>query len=156
MSGSILRKELGDFNSIICFRSVVTGLEKIMGTAAARGNLIRAGRLRGVEVVQDLGLSKTNKPLAEWSQLVGKAIGKDGTQLCTISNLEKDGDIYRVYLSETICSAGEEQGSSRELSFTQGAILGAVEEASGLRLSSKQTGSVLRGDDFDIVELKTR
>jgi len=135
---------------------MVVGLERIMGTQAARGNLIRAGRLRGIEIIQQLDLSKTDKSISEWLPIVSRAIGKDGTRLCSLDRVEEDGNKYRVYLSETICSAGEEQGSDRCLSFTQGAILGAVEELTGHRLSSEQIGSVLRGDSFDIVELTIR
>jgi len=156
MAELTLRKDLGDFNSIVCFRSIVTGLERVMGKDAATGNLIRAGRLRGVELVRILGLTKTDKPISEWSALIADAIGKNGTRLCTIVKLEEGNGIYRAFLSETICSAGEEPGSIRKLSFTQGAVQGAIEEATGHRLSGEQTGSVLRGDDYDIVEFTIR
>jgi len=156
MTEHTLRKNLGDFNSIICFRAIVVGLEKIMGTEAARGNLIRAGKLRGAEVVQDLNLSKTDKPISEWLPIVAGAIGKEGTCLCELVRVEQKDNKFLVYLSDTICSADEEQGSDRKLSFTQGAILGAVEELTGHRMSSEQVGSILRGDDYDIVELTIR
>lgn len=156
MTETTLRKELGNFNSIICFRSIVTGLEKVMGTDAARGNLIRAGRFRGIEIVKSLGLSSTSAPISEWSNKVAEAIGKDGTRLCIVNKIEQNGEVYRVFLSDTICSADEPQGSNRKLSFTQGAIQGALEEATGHRLAGEQTGSVLRGDDYDIIEFKIR
>lgn len=156
MTEKTLRVQLGDFNSIICFRSIVTGLEKVMGVEAAKGNLIRAGRLRGIEIVQKLGLSKTDQSLSEWSAKVAEVIGENGTRLCIVDKIEEGNGVYRVFLSDTICSADEEPGSSRELSFTHGAILGAVEEATGSRLSGKQVGSVLRGDDYDILEFTVR
>ena len=156
MNTQTLRKDLGDFNSIICFRSIVTGLEKVMGKDAARGNLIRAGRLRGVQLAQQLELSNTDKPLSEWVALVAKAIGKEGTRLCKLHGVEKIENGYRAFLSDTICSAGEEQGSDQLLSFTQGAIQGAIEEATGHRLHGVQTGSVLRGEEYDIVDFEIR
>ena len=156
MTEKKLRKQLGDFNSIVCFRAIITGLEKVMGVDATRGNLIRAGRLRGIEIVQKLGLSKTSEPLAEWSAKVAEVIGENGTRLCVVSKVEEDNGLYRIYLSDTICSADEEPGSSRQLSFTQGAIQGALEEATGLRLFGDQVGSTLRGDDYDILEFKAR
>ncbi len=156
MTQSTFRKDLGDFNSIICFRSIVTGLERVMGKDAASGNLIRAGRLRGIELARSLGLTKTDKPISEWSAMIADAVGKNGTRLCTIVKLEEGDGIFRAYLSETICSAGEAPGSTRKLTFTQGAVLGAIEEATGHRLSGEQTGSVLRGDDYDIVEFTIR
>ncbi|MDH3326161.1 MAG: hypothetical protein OEM38_05520 [Gammaproteobacteria bacterium] len=156
MSDATIRQGLGDFSSIVCFRSIVTGLEKVMGKDAARGNLIRAGRLRGIEIIKSLGLSNTDKPIAEWSTLVENAIGKNGTRLCTIAKIEENAGVYRVFLSDTICSANEEIGSERQLSFTQGAIQGALEEVTGHRLSGEQTGSILRGDDYDIADFKVR
>ena len=156
MTETTHRKELGNFNSIICFRSIITGLEKVMGPDAARGNLIRAGHFRGVEIVKNLGLSNTSAPISEWSNKVAEAIGKDGTRLCIVHKIEQEDEVYRVFLSDTICSADEPLGSNRKLSFTQGAIQGALEEATGNRLIGEQTGSVLRGDNYDIVEYKIR
>lgn len=153
MSAEIFRKGLGDFSSIICLKAIITGLEDVMGEHAARGNLIRAGIKRGNTVSRTLGISKTDKPLEEWASMISDAIGMDGTRLCHIAKVEQDGDIIRVYLSDTICSAGEEPGSSRQLSFTLGAVQGAIEEAMGERFSAKQTGSILRGQDHDIIEL---
>ena len=83
-------------------------------------------------------------------------IGEHGTRLCIVSKIEEGDNVFRVFLSDTICSADEQPGSSRELSFTHGAILGAIEEATGSRLSGKQIGSVLRGDDYDILEFTVR
>jgi len=156
MNNSVMRKELGDYNSIVCFRAVITGLESVMGTEAARGNLIRAGCIRGLQVIQDLGLNHTDKPIDEWSALVAAAVGEKGTRLCIIERLEEKDGVYHAYLSDTICSAGEEQDSERKLSFTQGAVQGTIEGATGHRLSGVQIGSVLRGDDYDIVEYKIR
>jgi len=156
MNDLSIRKELGDYNSIVCFRSIISGLESVMGKNAARGNLIRAGRLRGIQIVKDLDLSNTNSPLDIWSAAVAEAIGKNGTRLCTVAKIEEEAGAYRVYLSDTICSAAEAQGSEQELSFTQGAIQGALEEATGHRLSGEQVGSVLRGDEFDVVKYTIR
>ena len=58
-----------------------------------------------------------------------------------------------MYCRETVCSAGEPQGSSRNLSFTLGAVQGAVEGMMSQRLRATQVESVLRGGDYDVVEL---
>ena len=84
------------------------------------------------------------------------ALGPNGTRLCGVDKIERDGDTFRVYLRETICSADEPQGSDRELSFTFGAVHGALEALYGLKLRGKQIGSVLRGQDHDIMELHER
>ena len=58
--------------------------------------------------------------------------------------------------SETICSADEPQGSDRELSFTLGAVHGALEVLTQKRFRAKQIGSVLRGDTHDVVRFTPR
>ena len=154
MSDIVLRKKLGNFNSLVCLKALVVGLEDVLGEGGAHANLILAGRIRGRNLVKDLGLSKTNKSLEEWSQLIKDALGENGTKLCIVEKIEVDGNILRAYLSETVCSAGEEQGSSRKVTFTLGVIQGAIEEVIGKRLVGKQTGSILRGQDYDIIDFR--
>ncbi len=156
MSEVAIREHLGDYSSIVCLKALVVGLEDILGEKGARANLVLAGRLRGRTIIQNLGLSNTDKALAEWSIAVKEAIGENGTRLCTIAKVEEENDILRIYLSETVCSAGEELGSERQLTFTLGAIQGAVEEATGKKFLAKQTGSVLRGQDYDIIDFQER
>ena len=52
-----LRPHLGDFNSIVCFKAVVVGMEAALGEKTAAVGLIAAGRKRGAAVVDGLGLS---------------------------------------------------------------------------------------------------
>ncbi len=156
MTQQIIRKQLGDFSSIICLKALICGLEDVLGEQGARANLILAGRIRGNAIAKSLGLSNTSQPLDEWVDLVRKAIGKSGTRLCTLEKVEIDGDITRAFLSETVCSAGEPVGSPRQLSFTLGAIQGVIEEATGHKLIGVQTGSVLRGQEYDIIDFHPR
>jgi len=156
MSEGAIRPELGDFSSIVCLKAIVTGLEDIMGIPAARGNLILAGRKRGQKIAQSLSLTKTEKPLDEWSKMVADAIGENGTKLCKIQNISQNDKTIIVDLSDTVCSAGEDEGSPRQLTFTLGAIQGAIEEIMDVRLGAKQIGSVLRGQEFDTIEFTIR
>src|SRR5690606_1956100 len=91
--------------------------------------------------------------VADTAVAMKNALGTDGTRLCGVDKIEETGEGYRVYLSDTVCSAGEPQGSTRELSFTLGAVHGAMEVVVGKKLRAKQVGSVLRGQDHDIIEL---
>ena len=147
-----LRPVLGDMNSIICFRAMVIGVENILGSSAF-GTLVSAGKLRGRAVVESLGASGVGLDRAR--ELLDGAVGLEGTRLCMISDVkvEDDGAKVIVCISESICSAGEPKGSSRRLTFTLGAIHGAIEQLSGRSYKSLQVGSVLRGQDYDIVEL---
>lgn len=150
-----LRPRLGDFSSIVCFRALVVGVENILGSAAF-ATLVGAGRQRGKALVASLNGSGLG--LADAQRLLDGAVGAGGTRLCEVPrvDVEDDGRTVVVYLSETICSADEPAGSARRLTFTLGAIQGAIEELAGRAYNAKQTGSVLRGQDYDIITLTAR
>ncbi len=147
-----IRQELGDFSSIVCFKAVITGIEEALGAKAAMIALVAAGRQRGKSLAASLGLSGQQADWAEVTQLLQQALGQEGTRLCLINNIVQDQDIFKVYCQETICSAMEPQGSERNLSYTLGAVQGAIEEITGKRLRGKQVESVLRGSDHDVIE----
>ena len=149
-----LRPELGEFNSIVCFKAVITGMEDSLGEKATAIALIAAGRARGKKLVQELGLDNSQISLDEAGSRLSQALGKDGTRLCKIDKIIEQGDAIQVYTSETVCSAGEPQGSSRSCTFTLGAVWGAIEQVTGKRLQGKHTESVLRGSSHDIFEFK--
>ena len=149
-----LRPELGEFNSIVCFKAVITGMEDSLGEKATAIALIAAGRARGKKLVQELGLNNSQISLDEAGSRLSQALGKDGTRLCKIDKIIEQGDAIQVYTSETVCSAGEPQGSSRSCTFTLGAVWGAIEQVTGKRLQGKHTESVLRGSSHDIFEFK--
>ncbi|TVQ18395.1 MAG: hypothetical protein EA367_14925 [Leptolyngbya sp. DLM2.Bin15] len=152
MSTHLLRPELGDFSSIVCFKAVIVGVEEALGEKTAAIALLAAGRLRGKNLAKDLNLSNTNMPLDQVTILLNKALGKDGTRLCLVDNILEVDETYQVFCRETVCSAGEPQGSNRNLSFTLGAVQGALEEITQKRLRGKQIASVLRGSDHDVIE----
>ena len=149
---STLRPELGDFSSIVCFKAVVVGMEEALGEKTAAVALKAAGRKRGKNLVQSLGLAGSTADLSVVAASLNDAIGAKGTRLCAVDKIEQDGSVLRVYTRETVCSAGEPDGSKRECTFTLGAIHGAVEAVTGRKLKGKHTGSVLRGATHDIFE----
>ncbi len=148
------RSELGQFSSIVCFKAVVTGAEEALGEKAAMITLIAAGRTRGKQVAEQLGIAGKSTALAELAPLLQQALGKDGTRLCIVDKIEQTDESIKVYCRETICSAGEPQDSPRKLTFTQGAIQGVIEAVMGNRLRGKQTESVLRGSTHDVIEFE--
>ncbi|MCB9766323.1 MAG: hydrocarbon-binding protein [Alphaproteobacteria bacterium] len=153
-----LRPALGDFSSIVCFRAVVTGMEDALGARAAAVALKAAGRKRGHDLVASLGLTGAGSSgdFEAMQQSLDQAVGVDGTRLCAIDHIEADGEDLIVHTRETICSADEPQGSSRECTYTLGAVHGAVEELTGRKFRGKQIGSVLRGQDHDIFRFTPR
>lgn len=146
------RSELGEFSSIICFKAVVTGAEEALGEKAAMITLIAAGRSRGKQLAEQLGL--TVGSMENLVPALQKALGKDGTRLCIVDKIDNEGDSIKVYCRETICSAGEPEGSPRKLTFTLGAIQGVMEHVTGKRLRGKQIESVLRGGSYDVIEFE--
>lgn len=150
-----LRQELGDFASIVCFRAVIKGMEEALGEQATTIALVAAGRQRGRDLALSLGFDKLSKDEISLTDLAAKlnhALGANGTRLCIVDKIVEENGVYRVYTRETICSAGEEQGSSRQCTYTLGAIQGALEVATGKKLRGKHTESVLRGGTHDVLE----
>jgi predicted hydrocarbon binding protein len=150
----LLRPDLGDFSSIVCLKAIVVGLEDALGEKAAMIALVAAGRKRGKQLVESLGLANAAGGLTmeEIQFKINEAIGKEGTRLCVVDKIIQVGDIYQVYTKETVCSAGEPQGSTRNCTYTLGAIQGVMETLFGKRLRGKQTDSVLRGGIHDVFE----
>lgn len=148
-----LRPELGDFSSIACFKAVVVGIEEALGEKAAAIALVTAGRARGKQLAVQLEFD--NGSLEELAGLLNHALGTQGTRLCLIDQIIQDGEVIRVHCRETICSSGEPQGSSRNLTYTLGAIQGVLEQVRGKRMRGKQVESVLRGSHQDVLEFQT-
>ncbi|MCA6504070.1 MAG: hypothetical protein IM585_00385 [Pseudanabaena sp. M135S2SP2A07QC] len=149
-----MRNELGDFSSIVCFKAVVVGTEEALGEKAAAIALISAGRNRGNQVAEQLGLEGKGLTNTELVPMLQAALGKDGTRLCIIDKIVESGETILAYCSETICSVGEPQGSPRKLTFTLGAVQGVLEKVTGKRLRGKQIESVLRGGSHDVIEFE--
>ena len=149
-----LRPELGDFVSLIGFRALLDGLQEALEEKAALITAISAGRARGRELAESLGLAGIEPELDRATLLMQQALGINGTKLCLIDKIEAVDNGYRVYCREAACSAGEAQGSSRKLSFVLGAIQGALESMMNKRLRGKQIESVLRGGTHDVVEFE--
>jgi hypothetical protein len=148
----LLRPHLGDFNSIVCFKAVVTGMEDALGEKATAIALTTAGRTRGKKLAESLGLSASTEALDKIQEKLSLALGKDGTRLCIIDKIVTEGDTIKVYTSETVCSAGETQGSERKCTFTLGAVWGAIEQVTSKRFRGVHTESVLRGGSNDVFE----
>jgi predicted hydrocarbon binding protein len=152
MNTSTLRPELTDFSSIVCLKAIITGMEEALGEKATAIALVAAGRTRGKRLAESLGLANSNIPLADLSSKLGYALGKDGTRLLIVDKIEQQGDKYQVYTRETVCSAGEADGSERQCTFTLGAVQGVLESVLGKRFRGRQIASVLRGGDSDVFE----
>ncbi|AKG22565.1 hydrocarbon-binding protein [Calothrix sp. 336/3] len=148
----MLRQTLGDFSSIVCFKAAITGMEDALGDKATAIALTTSGRSRGKQLAQELNLSIATMSWEDITSKISYALGKDGTRLCIVENIFLEGEKIIVQTSETLCSAGEPQGSERKCTYTLGAIWGAMEQVTGKRLLGKHTESVLRGGNYDVFE----
>jgi predicted hydrocarbon binding protein len=149
------RPQLGEFISIICFKSVITGMEEALGEKATAIALIAAGRARGKNLVKDLGLSNSNADFNAIAQQLDRAVGREGTRLTNVDKIIQIGEKIEVYCSEAVCNTGEARGSDRKCTFTMGAIWGALSEITGKKLRGIHTEFVLRGSTHDVFEFTT-
>lgn len=147
-----VRAELGEFSSIVCFKAVITGMEEALGDKATAIALVSAGRARGRNLAESLGLVGQNFSMAELTQKISTALGAEGTRLLILDKIELNGEVYKVYTRETVCSSGEVEGSNRKCTFTLGAVQGALEAVTGKRFRGVHTESVLRGGSSDVFE----
>ncbi len=146
------RPTLGEYSSVVCFKSVITGMEEALGEKATAISLIAAGRTRGKNLAIELGLSGATVDLNTIATKLNEAVGSAGTRLTAVDKIVQEGDIIKVYCSETVCSAGELPGSNRKCTFTMGAVWGALTEITGKKLRGTHTESVLRGGTHDVFE----
>lgn len=153
------RSELGDFNSIVCFKAVILGMEEMLGEQATAISLKAAGRQRGMKLAQSLGFARGSASVADLPAITRQldaALGVEGTRLCRIDRIEAKGDGLEVFTAETICSAGENFGSPRSCTFTLGAVQGALEYLLDKQFFAKHTESVLRGGTHDVFAFTPR
>ncbi len=150
----MLRPTLGDYSSIVCLKTIITGMEDALGEKVTAIALVSAGRNSGKKLVAELGLSKSDLTVNEIAIELDRALGLEGTRLCMIDKIEQTPEAVVVYTRETVCSSGEPQGSQRKCTYSLGVVWGAIEQIFGKRLQGKQTQSVLRGCDRDIFEFK--
>lgn len=154
--GSELRPQLGDYSSIVCFKALVVGVEKALGERAATVALTSAGRQRGRDVVGALGLNGAGADLQTAAAQLREALGAQGTRLCNVDGIEEADGVIRVRISDSVCMAGEPQGSARECSFTLGAVHGALEALTGRALKGRHVESPQRGGATDVFEFRDR
>lgn len=144
-----VRNQLGDFNSIVCFKAVITGVEDTLGTDGAAVVFVRAGKMRGQALATSLGLAGKNLPIDQVAQALDNAVGLNGTKLCSVTKAYNAANDIVVETQETVCSAGEPAGSDRHCTFTLGAVWGALEAVTGKKFEGKHTESILRGGTSD-------
>ena len=149
VTDSYVRSELGEFSSVVCFKAVIVRVEDTLGPDGAADVFTRAGKVRGRDLVASLGLTGSNVPVEQLAGLLNQAIGRDGTRLAAVTRAYHEGENVVIETQDTVCSAGEAQGSDRKCTFTLGAVWGALEAVTGNMYLGEHTESVLRGGASD-------
>lgn len=150
------REGLGDFCSVVCFKHVITGVEDVLGTDGAATVLTRAGVIRGEGVAEAAQLKGTNPPVETLAATLNQFLGKDGTRLCEVSNVEQAGEGFMVTTTGTVCSAGEPDGSDRRCTYTLGAVQGFLQSVMGKTYIGRHEQCVLRGGTADVFHFTPR
>jgi predicted hydrocarbon binding protein len=148
----IKREKLGQFASIDAFRAVVEGMADALGEKATGVALVAAGRLRGKKLAEELGLKGTTQSLEDATKQIGEVLGADGSRLCIIDKIVQEGDLIKVYTSETLCAVGGAEGTQPKCTFTMGIVWGVLTELLQQKLKGVHTESVLHGGAYDVFE----
>jgi predicted hydrocarbon binding protein len=152
MAIELHREKLGQFSSVDAFRAVVEGMSDALGEKATSVALIAAGRLYGKKLAVELGLKGATQSLEESTKKVGEVLGADGSRMCIISQVVQEGDVIKVYTSETLCAVGGSEESPPSCTFTLGIVWGFLTELLNQKLKGVHKESVLRGASQDLFE----
>lgn len=129
------RPTLGPMMSLICFQYLRQGTEEI----ADRTPVVAAGRKRGTELIEQLGLRGSTTDCAKIHKLLDSALGVDGTRLCLVQSIKATPNGgYEVRITESACTAG--QSSNEPLcAFTLGVFVGAIQALTDRTLRGRET-----------------
>ncbi len=121
----IHRPTLGPYMSVLCFRYLSDDAEELAGHAL----IIDAGRQRGHDLIEELGLQKSSRDAQYIQEHLDKFLGEDGTRLCLVNQVkEKEGGGYEVYTSDNAHAV-----------YTLGVLIGAISAMTGLTMLGKES-----------------
>ncbi len=138
------RPTLGDYMSLICFHYLRQGTEDIAGRAA----IVAAGRNRGSDLCESLGLNGATSDGAVMTEKLYDALGEAGTRLCLVDSVTQQPDgSYEVHIHEGACTAGV-QSAVPYCAFTMGVFVGAISAMTNTRmLGREQTCEAMNGKE---------
>lgn len=129
------RPTLGSFMSLTCFQYLRVGTEEV----ADRAPIVAAGRKRGYDLVEGLGLLGSTQDSATIRDKLNAALGADGTRLCIVQSVTtKPEGGYEVRITEGACTAGQ-TSSTPHCAFTLGVFIGALHGITGVRMHGVET-----------------
>jgi hypothetical protein len=122
----IERPILGEFMNVICFRYLGADAEELAGRAL----VVDAGRQRGQDVIEELGLQNSHTSADALQKQLDDVLGLNGTRLCIIDKVvatETGG--FEVHTNECACNV-----------YSQGVLIGAISSITGKTMLGKEVG----------------
>jgi hypothetical protein len=120
------RPTLGPFMHVVCFRYLGADAEELAGRAL----LVDAGRQRGRDVIEELGLINNYESAEALQKQLDDTLGMNGTRLCIIKSVTEHADGgFEVHTSE--CAFDH---------YTQGVLIGAISAITGQTMLGEETG----------------
>jgi hypothetical protein len=129
------RPTLGPHMSLVCFQYLRVGTEEV----AERAPIVAAGRKRGFDLVESLGLLGSINDAATMQARLDASLGANGTRLCLIQQIApRPAGGYEVRLTEGACTAGQ-TANEPICAFTLGVFIGAISAMTGIRMRGEET-----------------
>jgi predicted hydrocarbon binding protein len=135
------RATLGPFMSLTCFHY----LREVAEETAGRALVVSAGRKRGLELIESIGLANSSQDAATIAEKLDEALGAEGTRLCIVSSVTaKPNGGYEVHIRDGACTAGV-TSDEPYCAFTMGVFIGAITAITGRRMIGKETECTAQG-----------
>ncbi len=129
----IHRPTLGPFMHVICFRYLGDDAEDLAGRAL----VVDAGRQRGHDVMEELGVMGSHQDPEAIKKELNDVIGLEGTRLCIIESVEKHADGgFEVHVREPAC-----------ITYTLGVLVGAISAMTGVNMLGKDAPDGDKGEE---------
>jgi hypothetical protein len=119
----------------VCFQYLRTGTEEV----ADRAPIVAAGRKRGYDVVEGLGLLGSTTDPSVIRDRFDEVLGINGTKLCLIQKIvSKPNGGFELHITESADTAGA-TSSEPVCAFTMGVFIGAIHAITGTRMQGHET-----------------
>lgn len=143
------RQILGPMMHTVCFQY----LRLITEDVAGRAPIVAAGRKRGYDVMEQLGLLGSTQDSRQIQAKLDEVLGRKGTCLCLVQSVTvKPNGGYEVHITESACTAG--QTSSAPLcAYTLGIFIGAIHALTGTRMNGYETECQAMGAPMCIYQI---
>nr|MDT0665051.1 4-vinyl reductase [Micromonospora sp. DSM 115978] len=144
------RPTLGPMVSAVCLQQLRIYTEDLAG----RGPILGAGRLRGQNLIAELGLQGSRLDDEKLHGLFIQTFGYEGTRLCLVTGVNSDeSGAYVVTLVEGACTH-QLQTTEPMCVYTLGVFVGALQAVTGDVMQGTETSCEAAGDPMCTYEIR--